>query len=957
MARFRLAGAQPLPEVIGEEMLPGRSHYLLGRDASGWHTGVPSFSRVRYRDVYPGVDWVYYGREGRIEYDLVVAPGADPRQIALEIEAGDHQGLSVDPQGALLIDAHQGIRFEPPVAYQMAGGQKQFVDVRYMIQPSGRVGFAVGEYDGGLPLVIDPVLVFSEYLGGTLGNTQAFGVAVDSTGVYITGATDAGDFPFTSGAAQEQPGSGTFDCSSNLSPNPCKDAFVTKLSRDGTTLIYSTYLGGSDQDSAFAIAVDGNMNAVVTGGTNSDDFPVTPASAFRTAISPGTCQDDAGNTLNCEDAFVAVLNDTGSLLTYSSYLGGARNDFASGVAVDLAGDIYIAGFTDSDQASFPASVGPPPGGGTCTDGRSNFPCGDAFVAKLVPTAFGPSSLGYARFLGGNGDDFANALAVDTLGNAYVVGLTAENTSGGATFPNTNVGFQSAFGGVYDGFIAVVNPTGTTITYASFLGGNDDDQAIGIALDSSSRAVVAGFTHSANFWSRNPLPGQSGRDASNCNGCYDAFVMKVDPKLAGLSSLVFSTYLGGTDDDRALAVAVDGSDNIVVAGATGTPESGVAKPFPLVSPLQAVKGGATAEYDGFVAAINSSATALTLSTYIGGGGDFDVVTAIRTAPSGEVFLAGRTNSISFPITLDSRFPFPQGIVDDAFVARIDPPSHLPAAAFSSAYIDFGNVGVGSTSAVESVRLLNMGTSTLDISAATVTGPNQAQFQTAVSTNCGSTLPAGASCFFDLTFAPQLPGVHDAFLTITDNAAGSPHSIILTGTGTADFNLTVADNSEDINAGQTASYTLTLTPLGGFNQSITFSCSNVPPRSTCTPPPATSLDGTNSKNVSLSIATQSRSAAPPALGRFRPWPQTSPPATVYWLLAAMASLSAARMLFGKRRRAWTALPAVLALTLVMGACGGGGGAPTDGGTPAGTYTITVTANSGSITKTTNLTLIVR
>jgi hypothetical protein len=266
-------------------------------------------------------------------------------------------------------------------------------------------------------------------------------------------------------------------------------------------------------------------------------------------------------------------------------------------------------------------------------------------------------------------------------------------------------------------------------------------------------------------------------------------------------------------------------------------------------------------------------------------------------------------------------------------------------------------VGSTSAVESVRLLNMGTSTLDISAATVTGPNQAQFQTAVSTNCGSTLPAGASCFFDLTFAPQLPGVHDAFLTITDNAAGSPHSIILTGTGTADFNLTVADNSEDINAGQTASYTLTLTPLGGFNQSITFSCSNVPPRSTCTPPPATSLDGTNSKNVSLSIATQSRSAAPPALGRFRPWPQTSPPATVYWLLAAMASLSAARMLFGKRRRAWTALPAVLALTLVMGACGGGGGAPTDGGTPAGTYTITVTANSGSITKTTNLTLIVR
>jgi hypothetical protein len=254
---------------------------------------------------------------------------------------------------------------------------------------------------------------------------------------------------------------------------------------------------------------------------------------------------------------------------------------------------------------------------------------------------------------------------------------------------------------------------------------------------------------------------------------------------------------------------------------------------------------------------------------------------------------------------------------------------------------------------------MGSAQLDIFGVSVLGTNAPEFETAASTTCGATVAAGSSCYLDLTFSPNIAVVHEAFLEVTDNAADSPHYIYLTGTGAADFSLTVADDSETIDAGQTASYVLTLSPLGGFNQSITFSCSGVPSRATCTPPAATSLDGANPKNVTLSITTQARSGALPAPGRSRPRPDTAPITTLYWLLAALATVAAGLMLTGKRRITWAVLPAVLGLALVLGACGGGGdgGGGGGSGTPAGTYTITVTAMAVDISKTTTLTLIVR
>ena len=458
VARLRLVHANPASRIEGLDQLSSRSNYLLGKDPSAWRAGVEHFARVRYRNVYPGIDWVYYGTDGRLEYDFVVTPGADPAQVMLDIAvegSGGAEAVRVNEDGDLIMDSRaDGIRFLRPVAYQIVDGERQLVTVNYTMKSPGRVGFELGHYDPARELVIDPVLIFSTYLGGPSGNSAGFSVAVDSTGIYVAGQTDAGDFPATTGALREIPG--VASCSSTVNPNPCFDAFVSKLNLDGT-LFYSTYLGGSARDGAFGIAVDGSGRAIVTGGTHSANFPVTP-SAFQANIAPGTCVASDNSNITCEDAFVAVLNDMGSALDYSTYLGGAGGDFGNAVAVDLSGNAYVTGFTDSDLASFPATFGSP-GGGTCTDdGISSFPCGDAFVAKLNPNLVGPDSRVYAMFLGGNGDDFGNAIAVDTSTNVFVGGPTVENTSGGNSFP-TPGGFQTAFGGFVDGFLARIDMLG------------------------------------------------------------------------------------------------------------------------------------------------------------------------------------------------------------------------------------------------------------------------------------------------------------------------------------------------------------------------------------------------------------------------------------------------------------------------------------------------------------------
>ena len=515
--RMTFVGANPEPRVVGAEELPDKANYFIGNDPAKWRTNVPTYARVQYTDVYPGIDLIYYGSQRRLEYDFVVRPGADPRTIALGFQGADK--LEVDPQGDLVLHTGAGeIRQRKPVIYQEIGGVRREIAGGYVLKGESRVGFHVAVYDTSRPLVIDPALVYSTYLGGS-ADDAGVGIAVDAAGnAYVTGSTASANFPTTAGAFQTTLGGGGVGF----------DAFVTKLNSTGSALLYSTYLGGSNNDdSGVGIAVDGAGNAYVTGSAFSTDFPTTPG-AFQSSFG------------GVRDAFVTKLNPTGSTLVYSTYLGGTGDDGGVSIAVDTAGSAYVSGFA---QAGFPtttAAFQPGFGGGPY----------DAFVTKLGSTG---SALVYSTYLGGSGDDEVfGGLAVDASGNAYVTGFTTS-----ANFPTTPGAFQTTFGGAGplgfgDAFVTKLNSTGSMPVFSTYLGGSGDDFGAGIAVDGNGNAYIAGSTASTNF-PTTPGAFQTTFGGSGPLGLGDAFVTKLNP--TG-SALIYSTYLGGSGDDFATRIAVD-----------------------------------------------------------------------------------------------------------------------------------------------------------------------------------------------------------------------------------------------------------------------------------------------------------------------------------------------------------------------------------------------------------------
>jgi len=525
-------GANLEPSVVGAEELPGKANYFIGSDPANWRTDVPTYAKVRYKNVYPGIDLIYYGNQRQLEYDFVVSPGADPRRIRLGFHGADK--LEVDAQGDLVLHTATGvIRQRKPVIYQEVEGARREIAGGYVLEGARRVGFRVTAYDAHRPLVIDPALFYSTYLGGS-DSDEGFAIAVDTAGTaYVTGGTFSIDFPTTQGAFQT-----TLVGFHGV-------AFVTKLNSTGSGLVYSTYLGGAIADRGQAIAVDIAGNAYVTGLTFSKDFPTTPV-AFQSTP----------NLLAGNNAFVTKLNPLGSALVYSTYLGGISRDHATGIAVDAAGNAYVTGNTSSVQ--FPTT----PGAYQTTFGGSNDVLiyqGDAFVVKLDPTG---SALIYSTFLGGSGDDIAYGIALDSSGNAYVVGATASTD-----FPTTPGAFQPTFGGgEAHVFVAKVNPLGSALVYSTYLGGSDHDEGFGIALDGlpSPNAYVTGETRSTDF----PIiPGAIQPTFAGGTG-FDVFVTKLDP--TG-SALIYSTYLGGPGDDYGNAIAVDAlpNPNAYVTGVTAS----------------------------------------------------------------------------------------------------------------------------------------------------------------------------------------------------------------------------------------------------------------------------------------------------------------------------------------------------------------------------------------------------
>ncbi len=610
--RMRLSGAR-LSTPVGEQPLATMTNYFLGDDPDRWRTNVPNFGRVRYPGVYPGVDLLVYGGRGRLEYDFVVAAGADPS--AIEIEWDGAESIETDASGAIVMRAGDvGLRQLPPVLYQEDNdGERRPVAGQFTPLGAGRVGMRVGDYDRSLPLVVDPLIVpYSTFLGGGASDScTAIAVGADGS-AYVAGYTHSADFPRMNAYDPVLGGD--------------SDAFVTKLSPAGNVVLYSTFFGGSANDGANAVAVDSYDAVYIGGGTRSGDLP--ELRAFDHSLD------------GPDDGFVAKLDPEGDTLIYSTYLGGNESDGVAGIAVGPTGP-YVTGNTQSND--FPTA--------NAYDAVGNN--GDAFVTKLrlaygYPTSF--LVLDYSTYLGGSDSEYGYDIAVDASGNAYVAGIT-----GSPDFP-TKYPYDSSHNGDFDGFVTKLSASGNQLLYSTYLGGAGHEDLRGIAVDSYGAAYVAGTTLSTDF------PTRRAYDATP-NGYFDAFVAKLvlvtvsGPPYAGLV-LDYGTYLGGADDDVCYDVAVDASGAAYVAGWTDSAN------FPTLSPYDATYGGNS---DAFVTKLGATGRPLIFSTFLGGAGG-DIARCVAVHSSGAVYVAGITTLGDFP-TVNPYDPSYNGGWYDTFVTKL------------------------------------------------------------------------------------------------------------------------------------------------------------------------------------------------------------------------------------------------------------------------------------------------
>jgi hypothetical protein len=1126
VVRMKLLGSNPYASSLsGLDELPGKVNYLIGKNAHEWRTNIPTYAKVTEQEVYPGVDLVYYGHQHQLEYDFIAAPKADVSRIQLEVEGA--QKLHLDSSGNLLVEVPGGeLTFQRPVAYQETDGSRQPVEAGYVIEGERQVAFRVGKYDSNASLVIDPILAYSTYLGGSnIDNASAIAVLSSDGTAFVAGGTFSSDFPTEHPLQPNAGGPSDFPT----------DAFVAKLSADGGTVLYATYLGGSREDLGNGIAVDSLGDAYVVGTTFSSDFPVTPG-AFDPYCPPdGKCGASVNpNGLINSAGFLSELNPAGSALVYSTYFGGTGNTRGQAVAVDSNQNAYVTGSTQASD--FPTN------GSVCfsTSGPQN-----AILLKLDST--GSSDLFAAKF-GGSVQDIGLGVAANGNGVATVAGITYSQDFS----PITAGAFQSAYGGAGDAFITTIDTTqcgNGSFTYSTYLGGSGLDEGNGVAIDSTGKVYVTGMTKSSGTGA---FPTTSGAyqtackldSQGNCNG--DAFVAKLDPTQAGAASLLYSTLIGGSSGDSGNSIAVDPSDNAYITGSTNSTD------FPVTTAVfQPTYGGGNA--DAFVTKLDPAGATLVYSSYLGGS-NTDLGNGIAVDTTGAAYIAGQTCSTDFPlsnpaqltpggncdafiskvivspgialspagltfapqllnttsqpqtITLDngdapltitsititgtdagdfaqnndcgtSQPPGgkctitvtftptaagtrtasveivdsapgsphmanltgtgnPTGILslnptsltfnsqavgttstaqtieatntgnapltissivasgdyaetDNCTKAPLQPTTNCfiqvtftpststqsvgaltitdnapgspqvvlltgnvtpqAAVALSATSLDFGVVAIGTSSSGKQVTLTNSGSQTLDISGIVASG------DFSEGNTCSVTLPAGGSCAINIVFTPTTGGTRTGKVTITDNAADSPQVIALTGSG-SDFSITASTPSMTEFAGTPAQFNVTITPESGFNAQVSLNC-QLPSSltaTTCTvTPTSVTLDGTNPTQASVTIKTTARTMAPPGPAVDRPFSH-NPEIPVFWVVAILATAILA-LLAARRRR--VLLSFGLATLCVMMCVGCGSGRSFSGsGTPAGTYTVTINATSGSVVHSTTVQLTV-
>jgi len=619
---LQFLGSNPEVAIEGNRRTTGVFNYLHGNDPAGWHTSVPSYGEIVYRDLWPAIDLKLRDEHGSLKYEFVVRPGGKISDIRMAYTGNKTLSLAAD--GTMQVGTALGVlRDSAPVTYQDIAGERGAVASRYAMQGKRGFGFVVtGAYDHTRALIIDPGLQYSTFLGGN-SDDYATAIAVDASGnTYIVGTTQSPDFPTTAGAFDRTGAAGN-----------SLEAFVTKLNPTGSALVYSTFLGGSNFEWGRGLAVDAAGNVYVAGQTKSSDFPTT-GGAFDRTFNVDNCPRCG---IDQYDGFVTKLNASGSALVYSTFLGGFDIDDAIGIAVDVTGSAYVVGETGS--SNFPTTAG------AFAQTRSGEY--DAFLTKLNPSG---SALVFSTYLGGDLVDFARRVAVDGAGSAYVLGTTRSTT-----FPTTAGAFDTTPNGEFDVFVTKFNAAGSALVYSTLLGGASSDGPGDLVIDGTGAVIVTGGTSSANF------PITAGTFQTVLRGGGDAFVTKLNP--TG-SALVYSTFFGGSDFDDASGLAVDSAGNTYIAGGT----SSVDLPVTAGAVDATLNGGR----DAMVASLDANGATLRYASYLGGL-NLDQATSLARDGNGALYIAGQTMSSDFPTTVGAFDRIFNGNSDvfwgDAFIVKL------------------------------------------------------------------------------------------------------------------------------------------------------------------------------------------------------------------------------------------------------------------------------------------------
>ncbi|HWY03928.1 MAG TPA: SBBP repeat-containing protein [Candidatus Acidoferrum sp.] len=1003
---MKLAGANPNVNVTGADRLPGKSNYFLGNDPAKWRHGVPQFARVRYENVYPGINLLFYGNQGRLEYDFQVAPGSDPGQAELEFNGGKKLELN---DGALVIHGEGGsVRLGAPRVYQEIGGKRQSVAGSFVLRGANRAGFAIGSYDHARELVIDPILTFSTYFGGS-GDEHSTFVAIDgSFNIYLTGSTTSPNLPAATGVDQK-----TLAGAQNV--------YIAKitppLGSTAASLDYVTYLGGNGTDSPVGINVDGQGDAFVAGTTSSSNFPTTPLTAYQTAPEPGST--------GTSHAFVTELKFDATTLQYSSYLSGNGTDIASGVTIDASGFMYVTGTTTSTDAAnttdqFPATTLPQKLPFQVTPrGPIQF-----FVTKVNTALARASSIAYSTYFGGatygtpTPVAVGGGIAVDSNGNMYFTGTTNFTFTGTSGSSNSDFPILNAYQPCLntappaspqnpqvctsstntdsDAFVAKLNPNanqGEQLIWSTYVGGSGTDSGMGVGLDSGAANVyLVGTTNSIDIGKGTATavtsaPLQPCLDnlvdpttkacTATAGAPSDAFVARLSNPTSTTTTTIpidvalnYFSYLGGSQNEAGLAIAVDNGSGALVTGWTQSPD------FPVLPNPNSIQSHLNGPQNAFVARLNTATvvgqtTAGSWANYFGGSGT-DEGTAITLDVNQNAYFAGDTNSLDLQVSKPLQTTNGGGY--DAFVTQLGPAVTLSLSGIltlgtNQLFISAGNQATFTYTVLNSGPDLANNITLLDNLSPLIT---QVPLTFVSATTSAGTCGGGSTNAIVSCSLPSLQAGSTATITIvvsptpsSTGGAGSfnggsvqvtgPGNIILAQTSVpaqmSDFSLLITPSNASVPvAGDTASYQIQLTPHPVYGTNISLACTGLPSASACTfTSNPVSLQGPGSST--LNITTTARPVTTP-VGSLR-----TRRFYAIWLMVPGLSL----LLVGiggdarrKRIAGLLSLGVMFALLLLLPACSGQVTQAPVSGTPPGNYTVTVTATSGSDTKSQTVTL---